>query len=221
MTLRNTVNGSRFYFLLIVLISLSQQSLRAQDGELATWANVGAKYEVAPAFAVIGGLEWRTMDNLGRTDRLGLEVGGIYTVLPFLKFGAGYEMHYRNRVDAGWKLRHRYYIDGTVSTQVQQVKLSLRERFQSNVAGDKDKLRLRSRLTLAYELRNSKIEPYVSVEMYNSLARAEHFDVKRMRYRGGIALPLSSRWDADVFYCWQSAKGDDRNIVGIECNYKF
>lgn len=219
MTLRNTVKEGRMYILLVVLISLSQHPLRAQD--FSTWANVGASYEVAPAFAVTGGLEWRTMDNLGRTDRLGLEVGGIYTVLPFLKFGVGYEMHYRNRVDAGWKLRHRYYIDGTVSTRVQQVKISLRERFQAYAAGDKSNPRLRSRLTLAYELRNSKIEPYASVEMYNSLARAEHFDVKRMRYRGGIALPLSLRWEADVFYCWQSAKGDDRNIVGIECNYKF
>ena len=218
MTLRNTVKEGRMYILLVVLISLSQYPLRAQD--FSTWANVGASYEVAPAFAVTGGLEWRTMDNLGKTDRLGLEVGGVYTVLPFLKFGMGYEMHYRNRV-GGWKFRHRYHVDGTVSVGVQQVKISLRERFQANAAGDKSNPRLRSRLKLAYELRNSKIEPYVSVEMYNSLARAEHFDVKRMRYRGRIALPLSSRWEADVFYCRQAEKEDDRNIVGIECNYKF
>lgn len=221
MMLKNTVNGGRAYFLFIVLIGMSQFSLQAQDKDFATWANVGFEYKVKPAFAISGGLEWRTKDNLGKTDRLGLEVGGVYTVLPFLKLGGGYEMHYRNRRDAGWKLRHRYHIDGTVSTRLQQIKLSLRERFQANAAGDKSNPRLRSRLRLAYELQNSKIEPYVSVEFYNSLARAEHFELKRMRYRGGITLPLSSRWEADVFYCRQWEENERKNIVGVECSYRF
>lgn len=49
-------------------------------------------------------------DDLGKTDRWGLDVGGAYSVLPFLKVAAGYEIHYRNRGEAGWKFRHRYHL---------------------------------------------------------------------------------------------------------------
>ena len=70
--------------------------------------------KVKPAFTLSGKLEWRTKDDLGKTDRWGLDVGGAYSVLPFLKVAAGYEIHYRNRGEAGWKFRHRYHFDGTL-----------------------------------------------------------------------------------------------------------
>ena len=117
----------------------------------------------------------------------------------FLKIAAGYEVHYRNRGEAGWKFRHRYHFDGTLSTRVHRLKVSLRERFQHTFDSNNDELRWRSRVKLAYDIPKCKIEPYASVEMYNGLNRGEKFDVQRMRYRGGVVLPLSSDWEADVF----------------------
>ncbi len=51
--------------------------------------------------------------------------------------------------------------------------------------------------------------------------KTEHFGVKRMRYRGGITLPLSERWEADIFYCRQWEKDKRKDIVGVECVYSF
>lgn len=160
-------------------------------------------------------------DDLGKTDRWGLKVGGSYKLLPFLKLGAGYETHYRNRGADGWKFRHRYRLEGTLSARVQRVKLSLRERFQHTFDGHRDEFRLRSRAKFAYDIPKCKLEPYASVEMYNGLNRTEHFGVKRMRYRGGITLPLSGRWEADFFYCRQWEQDKRKNIVGVECAYSF
>ena len=137
-------------------------------------------------------MEWRTKDDLNKTDRWGLDVGGSYSVLPFLKVAAGYEIHYRNRGESGWKFRHRYHFDGTLSTRVQRLKLSLRECFQHTFDSGGDEFLWRSRAKLAYDIPKCKIEPYASVEMYNGLNRGERFDVQRMRYRGGVVLPLSS-----------------------------
>ena len=64
-------------------------SLRAQEKDFATWANAGFEYKLKPAFTVSGGLEWRTKDDLGKTDRWGLKVGGSYKLLPFLKLELG------------------------------------------------------------------------------------------------------------------------------------
>lgn len=213
--------NSRASLLLVALLCISQLSLRAQEKDFATWANVGLEYKVKPAFAVSGGLEWRTKDDLSKTDRWGLNIGGAYTLLPFLKVGAGYELHYRNRGEAGWKFRQRYYFDGTLSTRIQDVKLSLRERFQHTFEKSNNEYRLRSQFKVAYDVPDCILEPYVSVEIYNGLNAGDRFDVKRMRYRGGIALPLSDRWKADVFYCRQWEQKGQKNIFGLTCNYSF
>lgn len=206
---------------LLLGIQFLSLPLHAQEKEFSTWTNAGFEYQLKPALALSGGLEWRTKDKLGLTDRWGLNVGTSYSLLPFLKVGAGYEVHYRNRDADGWKFRHRYRLDGTLSTRVQRLKLSLRERIQHTFDGNNDEFRLRSRFKLAYDLPVSKVEPYVSVEMYNALNSGEHFDVKRMRYRGGIVLPFFTRWEVDLFYCRQWEQDEVKNIVGVACVYSF
>ena len=218
----NISSCTKVLVLPIVLWVVSSFSLRAQEKDFATWANAGFEYKLKPAFTVSGGLEWRTKDDLGKTDRWGLDVGGAYSVLPFLKVAAGYEIHYRNRGEAGWKFRHRYHFDVTLSTRVQRLKVSLRERFQHTFDSSGDEFRWRSRVKLAYDIPKCKIEPYASVEMYNGLNRGERFDVQRMRYRGGVVLPLfSDCWEADVFYCRQWESKARKNIVGVACTYSF
>ena len=73
----------------------------------------------------------------------------------------------------------------------------------------------------AHGIPKCKLEPYASAEIYNGLNKTEHFGVKRMRYRGGITLPLSERWEADIFYCRQLEKDKRKDIVGVECVYSF
>lgn len=219
--IEQTSFGKKICGLLAGLLLVFQYTLHAQEKDFTTWANVGLTYKVKPAFAVSGGLEWRTKDDIGRTDRWGMNIGGSYKPLSFLKLGAGYEVHYRNQGEDGWKFRHRYRVDGTLSARMQRLKLSLRERFQHTFDSNADEFHLRSRAMLAYEIPGCKLEPYASVEMYNGLNRGEHFDVQRMRYRGGVAFPLSAHWEADVFYCRQWEQDKRKNIVGVECSFSF
>ena len=207
--------------LILGVISLPATAY-AQEVDYTTWLKMGAQYEVNERWEVSGGLEWRTKGDVSTTDRLGLDVAAKYKVLSFLKVGAGYEVHYRNRGDEGWKFRHRYHAEGTLSTKWMRVKVSLRERFQHTWNAEEKEFRLRSRLKLAYDIRHCKLEPYASVEMYNGLGRGERFDVARMRYRAGLTLPLfSERWEADVFYCRQWERNGRKNIFGVDCVYKF
>ena len=195
--------------------------LAAQSTDNTTWMTMGVKHQLSKKFDLSGGVEWRTKDDVSETDRWGLKLGTQYKALPFLKLGVGYEMHYRNRDAASWKIRHRYYWDGTLSTRWKDWKVSLRERFQHTLDGHKDELRLRSRMKLAYDLPSCVIEPYVSVEMFNGLNGGEHFDVVRMRYRGGISFPVLSCMDMEVFYCRQWEEHKDKNIFGLEASFKF
>lgn len=204
-----------------VMLCVTSQFLQAQEEDFTSWLNAGFEYKVKPAFVISTDLEWRTKNDLNRTDRWGIGVGGEYLFLPFLKFGAGYELHYRNRGESGWEFRHRYRVDGTLSTHLQHLKLSLWERLQHTFDGENDEFRLRSRFKLAYDIPKCKLEPYVSVEIYNGLNFGEHFNVQRMRYRTGLSFEVTDNWDTEVFYCRQWQRDRQKNIVGIECSYSF
>ena len=80
----------KIYGWLVAALCIVPAFLHAQEKDFTTWASAGFKYKVKPAFTLSGKLEWRTKDDLGKTDRWGLDVGGAYSVLPFLKVAAGY-----------------------------------------------------------------------------------------------------------------------------------
>lgn len=195
--------------------------LKGQSLDNTTWTTVSVKHKLNQKFDLSANVEWRTKDDVSETDRWGFKVGTGYKVLPFLKVGAGYEMHYRNRGADGWKHRHRYMVEGTLSARWLDWKISLRERFQHTFDRHDDEVLLRSRLKLAYDIPSCKLEPYASVEMYNGLNRGEDFDVTRMRYRGGLNFPVFSCMDMEVFYCRQWEERKDKNIFGIEMSFEF
>lgn len=205
----------------LAALTLFCSPLRAQEGDWTSWLKAGTEYRLNPAWRLTGGLEWRTKDDLSRTDRWGLDVGAACTVLPFLRLGGAYELHCMNRGADGWKLRHRYYLDGLLSARWRQWKVSLRERLQHTFDRTDDEFCLRSRLKLAYAIPSCPWEPYVSVEMFNGLEGGERFGVKRMRYRGGFGFPIAGKWHGDLFYCRQWDTAASRNIVGLNCTYRF
>lgn len=204
-----------------ILGAINIGEIRAQEADYTIWTKMGVKYEALPALTFLGNLEWRTKDHISMTDRWGLDAGVSYKMFSFLKLGGGYEIHYRNRGDEGWKFRHRYHFDGTFSGRILRFKLSLRERFQHTFDKEEKEFRLRSRLKLAYDIPRCKLEPYVSVEMYNGLGQGEHFELARMRYRAGLNFPLAKQWEAETFYCRQWEQDGKKNIFGVECVYKF
>lgn len=204
-----------------LLLAAWAVQINAQEADYTTWAKIGVKHEVLPALTFSSNLEWRTKKDFEMTDRWGLDAGLSYKFVPYFKAGAGYEIHYRNRGEEGWKFRHRYHMDGTLSGRLQRFKLSLRERFQHTFNREENEFRLRSRLKVAYDIARCKLEPYVSLEMYNGLGRGEHFDITRMRYRGGLSFPLAEGWDAEAFYCRQWELEGKKNIFGVECVYNF
>ena len=213
-----------YTLLLATLLSLGGwQALNGQEHDFCTWMKLGVEYEMRPKWTLSGDLEWRTKDHFRQTDRVGWNVDGSCQLLPWLKVGMGYELHLRNLDEEEWGFRHRYKLQATLSARVwSRLKVSLREKFQHTLDGDEEnELRLRTRLKLAYDVPRSGLEPYVSVEMYNGLARGEHFDVTRMRYRGGLEFPVIGRWEGELFYIYQDELDKSKHVLGVGCVYKF
>lgn len=81
---------------------------------------------------------------------------------------------------------------------------------------------LRSRLQVAYNIRKCKLNPYASVEMYNSLNDAFHTD--KVRWTLGTEYKLTKKNTFEFYYRYLHDTDDDdanRHVLGIGYNYKF
>ena len=101
--------------ILLMLFSATTSLAWAQSEDFTTWTKLKLKHKLDSRFALTGDLEMRTEDDMHAIDRWGVSVGGDYKALSFLTFELGYEAHYRNLGESGWKFRHRYRVGATAS----------------------------------------------------------------------------------------------------------
>lgn len=154
-----------------------------------------------------------------------------------------------------WCPRHRVFAGITGQWKLsKRLKISLRERWvytyrpsydlnrmninsesskygevsQKYVAG-KCKNVLRSKVSLSYNIKGSKFEPFASVEMYNSLGSGNNSfgTVEKLRYSAGTEYKLDKKNSVELYYLFQDFKDNDDNepngahIVGIGYSHSF
>lgn len=209
------------YLLLFLFFIGSTPSVYAQSDDFAVWTKMKVNHKLDSRFSISGDLELRTEDHTRAMDRLGLVVGGHYRASSFLNLHLGYETHYRNLGGSEWKFRYRYHLGATANFRIHQLKISLRERIQQTFDRGDSEIRLRSRLKLSYVPTQKMLNPYFSVEIYQSLDEAPFGQVARMRYRPGIDVKLDKCWALDTFYCYQYSSGKKLHIAGIEVAYSY
>jgi hypothetical protein len=114
---------------------------------------------------------------------------------------------YRHDVnDSFWENRHRYYLQLTGKVDIGRLSISLREKFQSTYI-DKDvkgfdyspENYLRSKLQIAWDIQNSKLEPYASAEMISQLNNPDGNEIDNMRYTLGVEFPLAKKLVMDTY----------------------
>ena len=120
----------------------------------------------------------------------------------------------------GWAMRHRTNIDVTGMYRIGRLKLSLRERLRIQFRTDsvckyekpETTFSLRSRFKTAYDLRNSRWEPYAFVELYTMLNSPKPVDnfkdfplqneayLNRVRVAVGTEFKINNYHRLDMYY---------------------
>lgn len=204
--------------MLIIFCLLSFYRVYAQSTDYVSWTGVKVSYGVSPKWSLNSKLEYRTKENFSVSDRVGLNMGLGYKVLPDVMLEGSYEVHYRNTGNSGWKFRHRYKLGGSIGYRWIDWKVSLRELFQQTFSSDVTQNRLRSRLMLEYAVPGSVFTPYFSCEIYQPVGDGAFFSLARVRYRPGVELDITRSVSLDLFYCRQKEDDVARNVFGIECS---
>jgi len=148
---------------------------------------------------------------------------------------------YKKWTPSYWGARHRFNVTLTGSLKLDRFKFQLRERWQytyrpektterydcadeeweEKVVRGKGKNVLRSRLQVSYDIRNSKVDPFASVELFNA------WNVQKMRYQVGLEYKLKKQHVFELAYRYQTVTDDDddneadRHMIGLSYKYKF
>lgn len=148
---------------------------------------------------------------------------------------------YNNWRPSYWRYRHRFQVSLTGSIDAGRWSFSLRERWQytyrpetttdrydfdnqwweeTTVKG-KGKNVLRSRIKVDYNIKNCRIDPYASAELFNA------WSLEKTRYIIGADWKITKNHNVGIYYGFQKANEDDddddsdSHILGVSYKYKF
>jgi hypothetical protein len=192
---------------LIVLGGLISKNIQAQENDYGTWLTFDVSKKLSKKFNLEFEEEVRVFKQFSEINRFGTSIGVSYSFNKNLKGETGYTWIYHHDVnDSFWDNRHRYYMQLTGKVEIKRWALSLKEKFQSTYI-DKDikgfdyspENYLRSRLQLAWDVKNSPLVPYASAEMHYQLNNPDGNKIDNMRYTLGLEFPLIKKLDMDSF----------------------
>ena len=148
---------------------------------------------------------------------------------------------YNNWRPSYWATRHRAFASLTGSFKVNRVSFSLRERYrytfrpghttsrydfdngrwEDTQVSSKHKHTLRSRLKMSWDIPKCKVDPWASVELFNS------FSIEKTRLQVGADYTWKKKHAIEAFYRYQIVNNNDdeeqtnAHYVGVGYKFKF
>ncbi len=225
--------------------------VHAQENDFGMIYSIGATKKIDKKWSVGAEAELRTRNDARTVDHLTAAVEGSYKFTTWLKLSAQYKFLSDRREEKlkQWDTyrpsyftpKHRVSVSLTGDVKVDRFKLSLRERWQytyrpekitdryvfaddvweDDVVSSKAHNTLRSRFQVEYDIAKCKIDPFASVEIYNSMA------IERTRLTVGAEYKLAKKHVFEIYYRYQNdnehADETDKNthFIGLGYNFKF
>lgn len=219
-------------FLFILTIFFTTSTF-AQNGP-ATWLELefskkivkNLKVEFNPELRLHGGFEM---------DTYILEGGLSYKLHKYLSLAGYYryenEYNYRNKRQIyEWVPSNRFAFDVKSGFELKRFEMQFRVRYTNgsdfDQTADSKTSYFRYRAKIEYDIKGSKIIPFVSVEAFHDLILK---DFDKMRYTGGLSYPINKNNEVGLFYRLQNymdptgtlTKKESINIIGIGYSLSF
>ena len=223
------------------------RTVSAQTHELASWTSLSVKKNFTKDFNLTFREELRIKDNLQSTDIYFFRLTAGYNINSWLSCAVAYDYlstHVGSatrgtlQVDDYTKHTHRVLADIGGTYRPGRFSINLRERYvyaytrgQSVAAIDEDGLYqtwmseagsshlLRSRLTVAYHIKDSKWAPYWGPEFYNKLDSGSHFELSQICWHNGVTFKVDQVNTFKFYYCCQSKYPSKANCHALGIDY--
>ena len=222
------------YSVLLVLAALpaiSQTTVVTRD--LEVWSALGLETKLHDNFKLSMNQEFRLWQNAQQVDQYFTEVAGKYYAFDkHLRFGLGYRYIRDNNVENGYQNEQRWALDAEYRHKVNRLTLGYRLRStnrndvgETTAEGDVPKKNLRLRLYSKYNIKNWKLDPYASVELFRQYESGTDPFYRKLRFTVGTSKKVVPGGTLRGFYRverdWSEALPNTTGIVGIGFTYKL
>lgn len=212
-------------FILAILLSLSGYT---QSGP-STWVELEFSKKIVKNLKVEFNPELRLFSGF-EMDAYILEGGLSYKLHKYLTIAGYYrfenEYNYREKREIyEWEPASRLAFDAKSGFELKRFDFQFRLRYTNGTDFDDttdDKASyFRYRAKVDYDIKGSKLAPFVSVEAFHDLILK---GIDKTRYTGGLAFPINKSNELSLFYRLQDyseAGKSSTNIIGIGYSLKF
>lgn len=217
----------KYRITLLLLLQFIFQAAFSQSNP-STWIELelskkivkNLKVELNPELRLFGGFEM---------DTYIIEGGFAYKLHKHLTTAAYYrfqnEYKYRKKLDIyEYESSNRFAFDAKSGFSLKRFDFQLRVRYTNGSEDDKDTGKkpsfFRYRAKTEYNIKNLKITPFASVEVFHDLNLKE---LDKTRYSGGITYPLNKNNELSMFYRIQDYSDirPNVNIIGFGYDLKL
>lgn len=205
------------------------------DGEkdLALWNTVGVEYKLNDRWSF--GLEeqLRFKEDISVVDNYFTQLTADYKLFKGFKIGAGvrYIRDNDNKGNIqGYENHFRFQFDVMYKHEINDFKIGYRLRYQnknelgvSYDEGDYANQNVRFKTSLEYNIKNWKLDPKFSAEIFNKFQEGEENGFNKYRLTLGTDYKTKNFGKIGVFYRYQKEINvdfpDSSNIIGLKYIY--
>lgn len=180
------------------------QSVVISDFE--TWSSLGVKFKLSDKFSLGLDQEFRLAENSATMDQYFTNLGLNYKIHKRFSIGADYRFIRNNSTD-GYENRSRFSADAEFNHKFEGFKFSYRLRLQtrndngiSADEGDYPIKKIRLRFKADYNIKNWKLDPYFSTEIFRTSEKYTIPTYNNLRFTLGTSYKLKNFGNIGAFY---------------------
>ncbi|MDA3890032.1 MAG: DUF2490 domain-containing protein [Salinivirgaceae bacterium] len=206
-----------------IALVLSTSIIRAQSSTTEIWSGIQIEKKLSNGFSLLINPEYRGSNKYSNNE-LFLETGLEFKANKFLFFSSKYRFASQTVGNSELELGHRIAFDVKGKLDINRFDMKLRTRFTNYSDFDSDNFisnpYIRYKLSVKYNIKNSKITPFTAMEIYHEL---DDNEFNKFRYSAGAVYKISKRSRISLEYnlLEHIKKSYFKNIVSVQYKYKF
>jgi hypothetical protein len=223
--------------IIVLLICISLLSAFGQDQEtkvvkdLELWTSAGLSKKINKHWKISLDQQVRFLNEMSEFDVWFSDLGVDYKLNKYFRFGANYRFYQVKEDDNEFETQHRISADIKFKYKIDRFSLEYRlrgqnkdEDFLSDEQG-KSNINLRNRLSVDYNIKNFKADPFFDVELFRRVYDFDNGEFSKLRWTMGVEFPVYKNNDVKVFYRIDNELNDpyakDTYIIGVGYSYSF
>lgn len=220
-----------FSFLLFVSFSGYSQDKPALWTELGFTKGIvkNLKFEFNPELRLLGDYK---MDSYILEGGLSYKAFKYLTVAGYYRFEEEWDYKKKSGAYKGKNSYNRVAFDLKSGFDFLRFSLQGRVRYARELDAGSNATELRYRAKVDYNIKGIKLNPFISVELFNdkSVTDLEKEgisgglkDINKIRYTGGLAYSINKKNEVSAFYRLQDnrVKDETTNIIGLSFGHDF